>query len=218
MTRVMLALVGAAALVFSCDGKFEFGDEGVTGTGGEAPGGPDCHECGECEECEQLGLVCDRGGFPCVECLNDEHCNDNSRPRCDKALRRCVGCDQLGNCKTAGLTCDLVTHSCVIGCAVDDMALTCDRDFSYCDEQYGVCAICASDRDCEFSPAGPYCVESGTRCVECRRKDHCADGKVCDPVLFRCVECSDWDDCGHGEQCDLRTHECVEILEPAQLR
>lgn len=216
MKRVLLPLVGAAALVFACDGRFEFEEEGADGTAGEDQGPPDdgndCHECGECDECEELGMVCDRDGYPCVECLSDEHCRDNSRPRCDKGLRRCVGCDDQSNCPL-GFTCDAVTRSCVIGCATATTQPTCDRDFDYCNEFLGVCAVCGDDRDCNYSSTGSHCVESGTRCVECRWHGDCFDYEVCDPVLFRCVECSSSADCPHGKQCDLRSHECVQALE-----
>lgn len=221
MKRVLLALTGVAAVVFACDGKFEFEDEGMVGAAGGPQGPPDkqdCPECGECDECAALGLVCDRDGFPCVECLSDEQCRDNSRPRCDKGLRRCVGCDEQNNCQN-GFTCDIVTHSCVIGCATPTTQDTCDADFDYCDEFRGVCAVCGDDGDCDNSPTGPRCVESGTRCVECRRDSDCFNDYVCDPVLFRCVECSTWEDCPHGKQCDLRSHDCVQTLTPAgQLR
>lgn len=210
MTRVMLALIGAAALVFACDGKFEFDDREL-GVGGDAQDPP---RHGECPECEALGLTCDRDGYPCVECLSDNQCRDNKRPRCHPELRRCVACSERDNCQTAGLTCDLVTHTCVIGCGTVE-APTCDRDFSYCDEQRGVCAICSENRHCDLSPSGPYCVESGTRCVECRKDPDCFEGKVCDPVLFRCVECNTSFDCPRGKQCDIRAHSCVEPLEPA---
>jgi hypothetical protein len=215
MPRVLLALVGAAAVVFACDGKFEFEGDGTTGAGGEGdgPDEEDCPGCSECPECTALGMVCDRDGFPCVECVSNSQCS-NTRPRCHKELRRCVACVDDDNCRDIpNSTCDLITHKCVAGCATETTPLTCGDEFDYCDQSRGVCAICSGDHDCESSDTGPLCMESS--CVECRWKDDCFDGKVCDPVLFQCVECSKWDDCDHEEVCDLRTHECVKALEPS---
>lgn len=222
MARVLLALVGAAALVFACDGKFEFEGEQNSGAAGE-DGGPnqeECPGCDECPECTALGMVCDNDGFPCVECVSNDQCS-NSRPRCHPELRRCVACVEHDNCRDLpGYTCDLYTHKCVLGCGFDtddgdndDSESSCGNDFYACDQSRGLCALCSGDHACEFSETGSLCAV--TSCVECRKKDDCFDGKVCDPVLFECVECSTWNDCDHDEVCDLRTHECVRVLEPA---
>jgi hypothetical protein len=217
MRHVLLALIGAAALVFACDGKFEFEDEEAAGAAGEnqgPPGAEDCEECGECPECAAIGLVCDRDGWPCVECVSNDQCSSNSRSRCHKELRRCVACVEDNNCRDIpNATCDEFTHKCVAGCATETTPATCGDDFAYCDESRGLCALCSNDHACEFAATGPLCAL--TSCVECWKKDDCFDGKVCDPVSFKCVECSEWDDCDHDELCDLRTNECVKALEPA---
>jgi hypothetical protein len=220
MTReALLALIGGAALVFACDGKFEFGDDGgLAGSAGESHGS-DGPEEGECEECVSLGLTCDDDGYPCVECLSDQDCTDGNddpaRPRCDKELRRCVGCSEQEHCPR-GFTCDRVIRSCVVGCATDTTSPSCDNNFLFCDEDRSVCAVCFDNDHCQHSLAGQYCVASGTRCVECERNDDCYDDdQVCDPTSFRCVECASYRDCAQGKLCDPRSHTCVEFFEPA---
>jgi hypothetical protein len=217
MTReALLALIGGAAFVFACDGKFDFGDDGgLSGAAGESQGS-NWNDEGDCPDCMSLGLTCDDDGFPCVECTRDDHCDDDpTRTRCDEDLRRCVGCSKQDHC-TRGFTCDRVLRSCVVGCATETTQFTCDNDFLFCDEGRGVCAVCYDNDHCQFALAGQYCVASGTRCVECERNDDCYDeDEVCDPTSFRCVECATSQDCAQGKLCDPRTHTCVEFFDPA---
>jgi hypothetical protein len=175
----------------------------ATGGGAGFVGEYDC-----VTHCTNNGLRCHTNQQRCVECLRHEDCPGDLY--CDKNLNRCVNCIAGDGCPN-GKECDW-THQCLERCLTESHPERECRDATQtCNEDRNLCLTCRNHEDCEFSQAGPYCLQGGARCASCADDDHCGrEAPHCDPIEFRCVECVDSRDCYHPYLCDPYLHVCFD--------
>ncbi len=145
---------------------------------------------------------CDLG--TCVPGCYDAACavRDPSKPYCDSAAGKCVGCDDperpvwdadLGKC---------------VGCLSDS---DCSGDTPYCNDASATCVECLSDLNCGGDK--PYCDSGAGKCVGCDDPAR----PVWDDGAGECVGCLSDSDCsGDKPYCDSDAGKCVGCDDPAR--
>jgi hypothetical protein len=214
---VRVAIVLGSLAWWSCNGKLQFDvpdggtSGGMAGSGGATAGSGAVDVCAACVAHD---MRCVSSAPGCVECLDDDDCEENTdgRTSCDTSLYRCVQCAPgSDNGCSRGRVCYGWSHSCVQSCATE---VDPDHDCGFsggltCDTTSYVCLACMSDDDCKDSNYGPHCVAGQTRCGKCATDADCSGGAPhCDPLKFECVACRDSRDCSTGV-CEYDTQTCV---------
>jgi hypothetical protein len=129
-----------------------------------------CSEARECVEvdclsdadCFGLSRICDAKTHECVQCSTDADCEGNPvGSRCLPELQECGDCVTNADCPATSPRCHETIH---------------------------FCTSCQADADCTGRET-PYCGIGS--CVECKKNEHCSDGKFCDIVTQRCLETLD---------------------------
>lgn len=167
-------------------------------TGGICDGDSSCVACidtatgeGTDTGCEAGNPLCDESGTPaaqCVECQDDNHCDDGNECTFDLcSAGECLHPSRVGEACTGGI----------------------------CDGA-GACVLCADTLDPGQVDPGcnqtePAC-DGGNppTCFECTASGDCTGAlKFCDIDARVCVECLVDDDCGEGSTCVVTTHTCT---------
>lgn len=175
---------------------------------------PGCKSDRDCPD----DLHCKPDALPhgfCLECLNDNHCDDGRcvagacvhacetaddcvglgalAPYCDSEDGVCVRCIDDSHCEI-GQIC--ASNACVEGCRSDrDCAepLKCDPSAG----ANGVCVQCVDEQDCE----GVLVCVNHQCVVDCAVVDCPQDRPFCLPETGECVECRTKTDCSSGRLC-----------------
>ena len=127
-----------------------------------------------------------------------------------------VPCQNDGACAGATPHCDLARGVCA-GCATDR---DCRRHL-VCEPVSGECRDCVTDANCP--PDGPLCDAPSKQCTKtCADSSQCFDPTVgpnyCDLTLGRCFDCGQGGvGCQHAERplCEFVTRSCVQCLSDA---
>lgn len=145
----------------------------------ECDGGGDCDDHAALDHCADFGRcvactrnshcrlggiigddVCDEATGTCVDCVDDDDCDNENRPYCGDD-NNCVECATDGDC---------------VG----------NPDGPVC-TSYGFCSECGTNADCAGHPNGEYCVDEWF-CGECLTEDHCTGDDVCDDGRCACED------------------------------
>lgn len=132
----------------------------------------------------------------CVECTQNSHCTDSSKPTCDLTLNKCVPCLVAADCKATPSNCK-----------------------TNADSTLNQCVECLSSNDCKTLTSKPICDTTKNKCVPCLADTDCpATASKClkdaggDNTKNQCVSCLSGTDCSGvvGKPlCDLSNHQCV---------
>jgi len=173
------------------------------------------------------GLVCDPTNGVCVECIDNDGCNDH-----DICTTDTCGADNIcahavvADCCHVDTDCDdgdpCTDDVCVNGrwrCRFDpvqcELGQVCDRGTGGCTTGHG--------NPCAENPCGPGCCpDDGITCTDdrcapgttqCAHIDNCPAGELCDADTGRCVsvcgsDCDDNEACT-TDACDSTTHTCT---------
>jgi Cys-rich repeat protein len=156
---------------------------------------------------------------PAGASCEDTGCTDDSQcaapTRCDREMRRCIGCRSNADCSNEGGLCRTSDGACVEcltnrECASDFGASRCGAD--------GKCAPCSNDDDCSLVGNGlNTCLlltGGNNRCVQCITNDECANGAVCNTDIgaYECVECSSNGDCTDPGASRCEANRCLPCL------
>jgi hypothetical protein len=161
--------------------------------------------CHSDDDCPSLSH-CDSLSGRCFQCLDDDDCSGNNRPRCDTATHLCVECGVDADCRGAGQVCR--AQQCLSTCTDNSQ---CPPAAPTCDIARAFCIRCGQDGDCP--PSLPVCNVATGQCVDCTSNDTCASPLArCDRSRNVCVQCLISDDCPPGEAsiCDPTRGACVE--------
>lgn len=186
---------GAAGGGSKGDGTPPIGDGGPEGN--DCLPGSDCFDdidcppnlayCEPCEEDWQCRGGLSRCAAPfrpyCVECLDNDDCDDPFGERCDALASRCLPrCTEDADCPSDRPRCENLTRRVCVVCTdnLDCQAIEPDGSL-HC--AAGECVECSTDFNC--SPPTGYC--RNFRCRECRHDAHCPDGDRCDDRSGSCV-------------------------------
>ena len=142
---------------------------------------------------------CYDGG--CVECYEQDHCDDQNEGCFNN---ECVECVVTGNCNENEVCSN---NECLIDCTHED-APVCPSD-KYCNEETGKCVECIPEEE-------DHCQENKVchidKCVdECNDPSDCSSDEVC--VNGACVDCDNNEDCKDNFVCYTENNECVECLD-----
>lgn len=180
--RWRTGVAAATLVVWSCHQEIVFDDLAT---------------CASDRECVLPSLHC--SDSRCVACLDDAHCTNPLRPRCDLALLHCVECGVAADCP--------VDAACRRGHCAVACGTGCPSSAPKCED--GLCVECDDGAGCVGSPAGAVCVDNV--CAGCATAADCRGAaRVCDPVRHQCVECQQHTDCPIARPlCDPDSAVCV---------
>ena len=148
-------------------------------------------ECGECDD-----QYCDTDQNLCVECTDDNHCENDQICDDNQCLEDvfCSDDNQCDGCQS---------------CHND----TCTTEFHDC----GDCYTCQSDGECSFDCEAPTSVCFEEECVQCFEPEQCASNESCDVDSNMCVcedSRTDEEVCSDaGVECGTVEDNCEETVE-----
>jgi len=180
--------------------------EGTSGGSGGAggAGGMPCDGA-----CEGETPVCDEDNDTCVECSEDEGCDEGV---CDPEVHQCVECLGAADCEAPTALCDEEQQFCVECLTSDDCSETSE---ARCDA--GSCTPCQANADCGHLTGTTVCDVPTGECVQCTAADEAVcDGTSCNPGTNTCTttELGTVDDC---QPC-VADSECIGNAETDPLR
>ena len=139
--------------------------------------------CTSHDDCAESGArYCDLASGDCVECVENEHCEEGYICADDFACEEVdvtEECTSHDDCAESGAQyCDLASGDCV-ECVENEHweeGYICADEF-VCEEE-DVTEECTSHNDCTESDA-QYCDLHSGDCVECVENEHCEEGYIC---------------------------------------
>ncbi len=149
-------------------------------------------------------MPCDTAAGRCVECLEDEHCEDGElcidlscgpctvheqctaegAPWCEDGGGECVECLEDEHCEE-GWSC--VNGACTPEC--EDAGDCAGTGRPHCNEDLGICQECLEHQSCVDNDDGRDWCNEDAECVECLEHQNCVDND----------DGRDW--CNHGGEC-----------------
>lgn len=163
---------------------------------------------------------CNTTTFTCLpsECRTNEDCTSMSGTPFCSADGNCVECRASVDCQPKDgvhQICDAGTHQCVVNpCMTDQDCRTDPSGGTYCDVNSGGCVACLSDAHCSGSKS--HCLPETRLCAMCASDTDCdaALGQTCTPDTHVCkvTKCVSDASCDGGRRCELSSGSCVACL------
>ena len=208
----------------SCNGKCTTTDKNAVGSCYE------CHDDGDCSGSGHKGTHCLTSGsslkYTCQQCLNNSHCTSNNAPICDSYTCR----SPKTNAECAQFQPSTPYYNANTGvCAkcVSNSDCSSSGSNKICNTANGTCRYPQNESECQTAFGNHW---SGSTCVQCAQKSHCASSQVCASYSCRapqsnseceevnsskpyynggtCVECTQNSQCRSGNKRFCRNGTC----------